>query len=83
MVIVFCQILHTVFEDGLGVIVTKIPFAVVVISITLGLTGLMAWGFYKLEVRYDPNWYIPSSRYVFVHHILEKAGDYDKRHFMF
>lgn len=58
-----CQILQTVFEDGLGRIVTNIPFAIFAICTTLAVTGLMAWGFYKLEVRYDPDWYIPSTRY--------------------
>lgn len=58
------QILQTAFEDGLGRVVRNVPFAVVTICITLAVTGLMSWGFYKLEVRYDPNWYIPSTSYV-------------------
>nr|XP_039259095.1 patched domain-containing protein 3-like isoform X2 [Styela clava] len=52
------------FEDGLGRIVTKLPFAIIVILITLGLTGFMVWGFYNLKIEFDADWYLPSTSYL-------------------
>nr|XP_039259714.1 patched domain-containing protein 3-like [Styela clava] len=58
------EFFQTFFEDGLGRIVTKLPFQVFGILATLALTGVMAWGFYNLKVRYDPDWYLPVDSYL-------------------
>lgn len=38
------------------------PIKALAVILTLALTSVMAWGFSKLKVGYDPDWYLPSTR---------------------
>ena len=43
---------------------TLLPVKIIVILITLGLTGVAIWGNVELKQKFDPTWFIPPGTYL-------------------
>ncbi|XP_078695306.1 patched domain-containing protein 3-like [Branchiostoma floridae x Branchiostoma belcheri] len=59
------SLVHWIFEKCYSPVLLKIPVKVLVLLITFGLAGWMAYGTYNLKQDFNFVWYLPAESYVF------------------